>query len=66
MLSMHLTVAAREVIGEGEAANVIDRMELLVTSGTVYGGYRDNKKKRRVRLNSKSSGHANSLNIMSY
>ena len=43
MFSMHRTVAAKEVIGEGGAANVIDRMELLVTSGTVYGGYRNNK-----------------------
>ena len=32
-------IAAKEVIGEGAAANVIDRMELLVTSGTAYGGY---------------------------
>ena len=31
-------IAAKEVIGEGGAANVIDRMELLMTSGTVYGG----------------------------
>ena len=31
-------IAAKEVIGEGGAANVIDRMELLVTSGTVYDG----------------------------
>ena len=30
-------IAAEEVIGEGGAANVIDRMELFVTSGTVYG-----------------------------
>ena len=36
-------IAAKEVIGEGGAANVIDRMELLVTSGTVYGRYRSNK-----------------------
>ena len=30
-------IAAKEVIGESGVANVIDRMELLVTSGTVYG-----------------------------
>ena len=36
-------IAAKEVIGEGGAANVTDRMELLVTSGTVYRGYRSNK-----------------------
>ena len=36
-------IAAEEVIGEGGAANVIDRMELLMTSGTVYGGYRNKK-----------------------
>ena len=36
-------IAAKEVIGESGAATVIDRMELLVTSGTVYGGYRSNK-----------------------
>ena len=67
-------VAAKVVIGEGEAANVIDRMELLVTfedarrdntvllcetlvatvvgvellvtSGSVYGGYRSSKKQK--------------------
>ncbi len=67
-------IAATVVIGEGEAANVIDRMELLVTSvdarrdnavllcetlvatvvgmellitsGTVYGGYRRSKKQK--------------------
>ena len=32
-------IAAEEVIGEGGAATVIDGMELLVTSGTVYGRY---------------------------
>ena len=45
MLSIHHTVAAKEVTGEGEAANVIDSRELLVTSGTVYSGYRSNKNK---------------------
>ena len=54
-------IAAKEVIGEGGATNVIDRMELLMTSGTVYGGYRSNKNK-----NEECSGHANSLSIMSY
>ena len=44
MFSMHCTVAAKEVIGEGGADNV--RMELFVTSGTVYGGYRSNKKQK--------------------
>ena len=39
-------IAAAEVIGEGGAANVIDRMELLVTSGTVYSRYRSNKKQK--------------------
>ena len=46
MFSMHRTVAAEEVIREGGAANVIDRIELLVTSGTVYGGDRSNKKQK--------------------
>ena len=44
MFFMHHTVAAKELV-DGGAANVIDRMELLVTSGTVYGGYRSNKNK---------------------
>ncbi len=39
-------IAATVAIGEGGAANVIDRMELLVTSGTVYGGYRSSKKQK--------------------
>ena len=39
-------ISAEEVIGEGGAANVIDRMELLVTSGTVYRGYGSNKKQK--------------------
>ena len=38
-------IAAKAVIGEGGTDNVIDRMELLVTSGTVYSGYRSNKNK---------------------
>ena len=36
-------IAAKEVIGESGVANVIDRIELLVTSGTVYRRYRNNK-----------------------